>query len=181
MNWPNTFAAQGWPVADNSVDQATSAPSLNPHDAMSEDDLLMLWQKKKDAIETAKSEEMDLRKYIVGRAFPAKTEGVNNRELGNGYVLKATVKYNYSLADNDVVEATLEKLSNLGNQGSAIADRLVSWKPNFLKTEYSALLEEKDKGSKFAADALGIIESMLTISEAAPTLTISEPKKGKGK
>lgn len=163
MNW-NTSTQQPWP-----------APS-NPWDAMNEDQLLMLWQQKKQAIEDAKNEEMELRKYIVKREFPKAKEGMNTKELGAGYQLKAAVKFNYNLADNDTVEATLERLSNLGNAGSAIADRLVSWKPNFLLTEYRQLCEDKDKGSKFAVDALNIISEMLTITEAAPTLEIKEAK-----
>jgi len=150
--------------------------SLNPWDAMSEDQLLLEWQAKKQAIETAKAEEMDLRKYIVAREFPKPSEGMNTKDLGNGYQLKAAVKYNYNLADNDTVEATLEKLSKLGNSGSAIADRLVSWKPNFLLTEYRQLCEDKEKGSQFAVQALDVINDMLTITEAAPTLEIKEPK-----
>lgn len=161
-----------WPKSNNST------PS-NPWDSMNEDQLLMLWQQKKEAIEQAKTAEMDLRKYVVSRAFPQKQEGVNNRDLGNGYTLKANVKFNYNLADNDTVEATLEKLSNLGNAGSAISDRLVSWKPNFLLTEYRQLVEDKEKGSQFASTALNIITEMLTITEAAPTLEIKAPKEKK--
>jgi len=41
---------------------------------MNEDTLLLEWQKKKDAIETAKAEEMELRKYIVKREFPKADE-----------------------------------------------------------------------------------------------------------
>lgn len=164
-----------WPIG-SAESLEKDWPSTNSLDAMSEDALLMLWQEKKDAIETAKTAEMDLRKYIVGRAFPQKQEGMNNKELGNGYQLKASVKYNYNLADNDTVESTLEKLSNLGNAGSAISDRLVSWRPHFLLTEFRQLQEDKEKGSKFADDALKIITEMLTISEAAPSLEIKEPK-----
>jgi hypothetical protein len=171
MNEWNTGAGLSWPNPNTQT-----PPSLNPWDSMNEDALLLLWQQKKDAIETAKAEEMDLRKYIVKREFPKPNEGMNNKELGNGYTLKAGVKYNYNLADNDTVEATLEKLSNLGNAGSAISDRLVSWKPNFLLTEYRQLIEDKDKGSKFADDALKIITEMLTITEGAPTLEIKAPK-----
>lgn len=151
-------------------------PSANPLDAMNEDQLLMLWQDKKAAIERAKEEEMELRKYIVKREFPKPNEGMNNKDLGNGYTLKANVKYNYNLADNDTVEMVLHKISNMGNQGSAIADRLVSWKPSFLLTEYRQLQEDKEKGSKFASDCLDAINEMLTITEAAPTLEIREPK-----
>jgi len=160
----------------DNVSPPTQWPSTNPWDSMNEDALLLLWQEKKAAIERAKTEEMDLRKYIVKREFPKPNEGMNNKDLGNGYVLKAAVKYNYNLADNDTVEATLEKLSKLGNAGSAISDRLVSWKPNFLLTEYRQLQEDKEKGSQFANQALDIINEMLTITEAAPTLEIKEPK-----
>ncbi len=164
MNWIN-HNNTSWPTT----------PS-NPWDAMNEDALLLLWQQKKDAIELAKTEEMDLRKYIVKREFPKPNEGMNTKELGQGYELKATVKFNYNLADNDTVEATLEKLSGMGAEGSAIADRLVSWKPNFLKTEYRQLQEDKEKGSQFASTALNIISDMLTITEGAPELIIKEPK-----
>lgn len=165
-NWASP-AVTNWPN--------NPAPS-NPWDAMSNDQLLMEWGKKKQAIEDAKNEEMELRKYIVKREFPKANEGMNTKELGAGYQLKAGIKYNYNLADNDTVESTLERLSNLGNAGSAIADRLVSWKPNFLLTEYRQLCEDKEKGSKFAVDALNIISEMLTITEAAPTLEIKEAK-----
>ena len=173
-NWPN-------PSIDAPLVQTNPWPSSsNPLDAMNEDQLLLEWQKKKDAIEVAKTEEMDLRKYIVKREFPKPEEGTNRKELGAGYTLKSVIKYNYSLADNDTVESCLEKISNLGNNGAFIADRLVSWSPSFKLMEYRELVEEKDKGSKFAADALNIINEMLTIKEAAPTLEIVEPKiKGK--
>ena len=163
------------PTSNNTQWPSNPTPS-NPWDAMNEDALLLEWQKKKNAIETAKAEEMELRKYIVTREFPKPKEGMNTKELGAGYQLKAGVKFNYNLADNDTVEATLEKLSNMGAAGSAIADRLVSWKPNFLLTEYRQLCEDKDKGSQFAQTALSVINDMLTITEAAPTLEIKEPK-----
>jgi len=164
-----------WPNPANVATHWPSTPS-NPLDAMSEDQLLMLWDSKKKAIEVALEEEMDLRKYIVGRAFPKKAEGTNTKELGQGYQLKATIKYNYNLADNDTVEEKLNKISSLGNMGPFIADRLVNWKPNFLLTEYRQLCEDEAKGDKFAKSVLNIVNEMLTIVEAAPTLEIKEPK-----
>lgn len=178
-NWNNGWSQSnqtGWPIGQaESLEIKNPAPS-SPYDTMNEDQLLMAWDDIKKAIETAKAQEMELRKYIVNRAFPKKEEGMNNRELGNGYVLKASIKYNYNLADNDTVEATLEKLSNLGNAGSAISDRLVSWTPTFKLLEYRQLCEDKEKGSKFADEALKVIGNMLTITEAAPTLEIKPPK-----
>lgn len=175
--WPNPPAdwgidpakPQSWPLGVNPT-------PADPRDGMNQDALLMLWQAKKDAIEKAKEEEMDLRKYIVKREFPKPEEGTTRKDLGNGYQLKAVIKYNYNLADNDKVEECLNHISALGNEGPFIADRLVSWKPSFLKTEYNELLERKDKGDERAIKILTIISSMLTISEAAPTLDLIEPK-----
>jgi hypothetical protein len=156
--------------------QVILTPFPNPLDAMNEDQLLILWQQKKTAIDVAKEEEMELRKYIVKREFPKPVEGTQRKELGNGYELKAVIKYNYSLADNDKVEECLNHISDLGNEGPFIADRLVSWKPTFLKTEYNDLLDRKSKGDERAVKILNIVNSMLTITEGAPTLDIVEPK-----
>ena len=138
---------------------------------MTEDQLLMLWSTKKHGIEIAKAEEMELRKYIVSRAFPKKHEGMNTKELGHGYQLKASVKYNYNLGNNELVETCLAKIAELGNDGSFIADRLVSWKPTLVLSEYRQLMEDK------RTYVLAIINEMLTITEGAPTLEIKEPKK----
>jgi hypothetical protein len=140
------------------------------------DGVLMLWQRAKEKIETAKNNEMDIRKFAVSLLVPEKREGMNTVELGNGYQAKAQIKYNYALADNDTVEQCLNKISKIGNQGAFIADRLVSWKPSFLLTEFRQLCEEKEKGSKEAEEILNIVNQMLTITEAAPTLEIKEPK-----
>jgi hypothetical protein len=177
-DWNNQWGAQ------NAFPQQPIAAGINPQpatmfDNLSDDELLLTWQKAKYAIETAKAAEMEIRKYIVKREFPQAKEGMNNKDLGNGYQLKAGVKFNYNLADNDTVESTLDKLTAMGPSGSAIAERLVSWKPNFLLTEYRQLQEDKEKGSQFAITALSVISEMLTITEGAPTLEIKEPKKGK--
>lgn len=180
--WNSTWSNAGWPGAAN---QQPAEPTFinptpsNPWDAMNKDGLLLLWDETKKAIEEAKANEMELRKYIVNREFPKKQEGTQRKELGNGYELKAVVKYNYNLADNDTVEKCLDHISALGNEGAFIADRLVSWKPNFLKTEYNDLLERKSKGDERAMKILDIVSDMLTITEGAPTLDIVEPKKAK--
>lgn len=169
--WPKPTSTS-WP--DNAAPVNPTPSSI--YDGLTEDQLLMAWADIKKAIEVAKAQEMEVRKYIVNRVFPKKEEGMNIKPLGNGYELKAAVKFNYNLADNDTVENCLAKVASLGNQGPFIADRLVSWKPSFLLTEYRQLVEDKEKGDKFAIECLKAIEPMLTISEGAPELTIKEPK-----
>ena len=140
------------------------------------DGLLMLWQKAKDDIEKAKSFEMEIRKLAVKATFEKPKEGMNTVELGNGYQAKAQIKFNYNLADNDTVEACLEEISKVGNEGSFIADRLVGWTPSFKLTEYRLIQEGVEKGDQSAIKIMNCINRMLTITEAAPTLEIKEPK-----
>ena len=166
MNWDTSW----------DTPKVTEAKPTNPWDAKSQDEVLMHWQSLKNQLAALKEDELEFRKYVVGRAFPNKEEGTNTLDLGNGYALKAAVKYNYKLADNDTVEKCLDEISKIGNQGPFMAERLVSWTPSFLLTEYRSLQEEAGKGSKEAIDILNKVNTMLTISEAAPTVTITEPK-----
>lgn len=147
-----------------------------PWDNWTNDQCLMYWQSLKDALIAAKEAELEFRKYVVTREFPKPEEGMNTKDLGNGYQLKAGIKYNYNLLDNDTVEKCLNKIESLGNEGKFIADRLVSWKPSFLLTEYRTLQDDAAKGSKFANDVLNVVNEMLEIKEAAPSLEIKEPK-----
>lgn len=148
----------------------------DPRDSLSQDQVLMEWQRTKDRLAEAKEQEMDWREYVVKRAFPDAAEGTQTQELGNGYKLKATIKYNYKLLDNDKVRNCLDRIKKIGNKGTFVADRLVSWTPNFLLTEYRELeLAETDE----AKAMLKICHEMLEISEAAPTVSITAPKKAR--
>lgn len=178
MNWSGWNSNWGTPPGTVPGDATyTDAVPKNPWDVMSQDELLVLWDAKKKALTAAKDDEMSMRKYIVSRAFPNASEGTNTLDLGNGYQLKAAVKFNYKLTDNKAVENAIDKIALVGNQGAFIAERLVSWTPNFLLTEYRVLQEEAKEGSQVAIDILKIVnDEMLTIDVAAPTLDIKEPK-----
>lgn len=145
-------------------------------DNKSRDEVLAEWEGRKTLLATAKEREMEFRKYVVSRAFPNATEGTNTVELNNGYSLKANIKYNYKLADNKIVEATLDKIAKVGNQGSFIVDRLISWSPSFLLTEYHKLQEDQTEESK---TILKLVNDMLIIEDAAPSLEIKAPKTSK--
>jgi hypothetical protein len=157
-----------WPTA--------TPASANPWDALSRDQLLTMHLELKKQLDKLKDDEMKLRKYIVAKAFPEAKEGMNTQELGNGYELKAGVKYNYNLKANTIVEEGLEELSKTGNDGSFIAERLVSWTPNFLLTEYREIQLLAEEGNELAKQRLYIISKFMTITEGAPTLEIKEPK-----
>jgi hypothetical protein len=147
-----------------------------------QDGMLLLHKHAKEQLDYWKEKEMEYRKICANFLVPDKNEGMNNVELGNGFIAKVGIKFNYKLDnDNDVVWAGLTKIESLGNEGKFVAERLVSWTPNFLLTEYRQLQEDAEKDSPFAKDALKIINEFLVITDAAPTLAIQEPKQKKGK
>lgn len=155
---------------------------INNNLQLNQDGMLMLWQNAKDQLNHWKEREMEYRKVAAVMLVPAKTEGTTNVPLGNDWNAKVVNKYNYKLdSDNDKVWSGLDKLSLLDNEGKgkAIAERLVSWTPNFLLTEYRQLQEDAEKGDAFAKRALNTIAEFMTISDAAPTLEVAEKKKRK--
>lgn len=142
-----------------------------------QDGMLMLWKDWENRLREAKETEMEYRKICAAFLVPNKTEGTNTVELGNAYQAKVNLKYNYKLnSDNKKVWAGLDKISATGNEGKFIAERLVSWTPNFLLTEYRQLQEDAEGGSEQAKFILTIINEFLTITDAAPELKIVEPK-----
>ena len=100
----------------------------NEYDKLSRDELLLRWAELKTELEKAKTLEIELRKFIVKREFPNAKEGTNKLELGNGYKLKAEIKYNYKI-DNENIDSVLEDIAKIGNEGHIIAERLIKWTP----------------------------------------------------
>src|SRR5216684_4805074 len=164
--WSSTPA---WPNRQNLSVPIPSPDPMTLYDAMSRDEVLIEWDQRKRQLEKAKEAEMEMRQYIVKRAFPDPKEGVNRVELGNGYELKATVKYHYNLdSDLDKVEAALDKIASMGNEGSFIAERLVKWEASFLLTEYRKL--QANDATTLQREMKKVIDSVLLITDAAPTL-----------
>lgn len=147
-----------------------------PH---TQDGMLMLHKKTKENFDFYKEQEMAYRKICASFLVPdpQKHEGMNNVELGNGYTAKVGIKFNYKLDnDNTKIWEALDRIKKISNQGTFIAERLISWHPSFLVTEYRMLQEEAETGSPDAKLILKEVETILTITDAAPTLEIKEPK-----
>jgi hypothetical protein len=66
-----------------------------PFNEATRDLLLKRWNDTKPVLEAAKNSEMTARKLVAGYVFPTPKEGVNNHDLGGGYVLKMGHKLNY--------------------------------------------------------------------------------------
>lgn len=148
---------------------------------LDKDGMMMLWQRSKARLDHWKALEMEYRKVTTAMLVPAKIEGTTTVELGNGYQAKVVNKYNYKPnPENKIIWKALEKIEAIGNQGKFIAERLFSWSPNFLLTEYRKLQEDAQEGSDEAKQILKIVnDEMITIEEASPTLEIREPKEKK--
>jgi hypothetical protein len=174
MSW-NTTPGTAWPTPKPPI----TDPEILEWEKLGQDDLLIAHQQMKLDLAIIKERELKMRTYIVGRAFPQANEGMNKLDLGNGYELKAGVKYNYSCGDYKTTIEGLRKIAALGNEGPFIAERLVSFTPNFLLTEYRKLQDDAEKGSPFAKQVLSVIPEFLTITDATPTLEIKEPRKKK--
>lgn len=167
-------ANAAWPKQQAVVDNANP---LAKYDSMGRDEVLLAWLKMQQALAVAKTEEMAMRKYVVSREFPTPKEGVNTLPLGNGYELKAGVKFNYKLTGtNEQIEEVLDTIALTGNEGSFIASQIITWSADFHKSEYTKLKEAADAGSIFAKKIIDEIHKVLTIEDAAPTLNIKEPK-----
>lgn len=151
---------------------------------LDKDGMLMLHKHAKDMFDHYKELEMEYRKVCASILVPEpqKNEGMNNVDLGNGYTAKVGIKFNYKLdTDNKKIWNTLDAIAKIGNKGAFIADRLVSWSPKFLVTDYREIVEEAAAGAPEAKKILDLINSIMTIEDAAPTLEIKEPKQKKGK
>jgi len=138
------------------------------------DRLLVDWQAKKAALETAKENEMAARKLAVMFMHdPSKSGTTENVELGGGYKAKMKVPVNYGFVKRDDgktdkarIEKALSKIEKDGEAGELIADRLVKWSPELSLTEYKNLPDKYRK----------IIDDVITTTEGTPTLEIVEPK-----
>lgn len=143
------------------------------------DRILAAWEASKVKLETAKADEMELRKEFVKFAFDnEKLSGTERIPLANGYEAKAVKKLNYNLVSPiegvDVVEAVdnvLTELEAMGPEGKFVADRLVKWSCDLSVSEYKKL-DDMHGGDKYKA----VINKVIETKEGAPTLEIVPPK-----
>lgn len=172
--WGSSFTQ---PVSDISVELAARLRSNNL--PVTADGVIMLWQQQQANLQAIKEDEIELRKIVVKLKVSQPKEGMNNVDLGGGFTLKAGVKINYKLdADNEKVEAALDQIEAIGNEGPFIASRLVKWTADLSITEYRKLCEDA-KTSPDKQKMLDILNGVLTTTDGTPSLEIKEPKKPK--
>ncbi|QJD54533.1 hypothetical protein [Sphingomonas phage Kharn] len=129
----------------------------------------------KEVLERAKNSEMEARLMVGNYAFPlaGRKEGVNNLELGDGRTVKLGHKVNYKLSgDNEAVEKAEDECDAIGNEGSFLRERIITWEAKFSKSEYNKL----DTSNPTHAKVKAAIDKVLEISNGTPSLEVKEPK-----
>lgn len=135
--------------------------------------LLQSWQAKKAELDALKLAESQLRAEVLA-AFSEHVadelfSGVENIDIGQGYDLKITHALSYKLDNANDFERTdeaLDAIEKLDN-GELLAERLVKRKLELSVSEYKKLPPAAKK----------IIDRVLTITNAAPTVAIAQRKK----
>lgn len=136
--------------------------------AMTQDQVLLEWQKARDELLRAANVEMTMRRAVIATFFPTAApdeEGTRNYELGNEWKLKAVFKLNYNV-DKKNVDTMLDTLEKTGDDGKFIAERIINWSPSLSVKEYRELSDEQKK----------IVDTVITIKPGTPSLEIVEPK-----
>lgn len=171
MSWGNPNAPQSaWnPNDPNYKPQLENAAWLAERDR-----LLSEWENAKSVLDKAKESEMEARKAAQAFAFgPGAREGMNNQPLANGYELKFGKKLNYKFnASNDKIDEIEDKAAKIGNEGTFLIERIITWTPNFSKSEYNKL----DTANPTHAKVKALVDSVLEITEATGSLEIKAPK-----
>lgn len=141
------------------------------------DRLLQHWEITKKTLAHAKEVEMEYRTACVKlMADPAKSSGTQNVDLGQGYKAKMVLKENVSFIKNDegkvdvrAIENVLTTIEKTVEGGALIAERLVSWTPEFKQSEYKLLTPALKK----------LVDTILVTKAGASTLEIVAPKAAK--
>lgn len=173
----------GWnqPQQVQSPAQIAAAAQANesPYAKWTNDQVLVAWGEAKQKLDAAKELEMALRKEAVGRLVENPKIGTNNIELGNGWIAKVVHKVNHNFIkdENDktdikLVERIQDEIEAVGNIGAVLADRLIKWSPDFSLSEFNKLDPENEDEAKIKK----LVESILVVTDASPTLEIKPPK-----
>lgn len=131
----------------------------------------MAWVEAKAALAEGKKLEADLRKKVLAECFPESqtgepVSGVSTLELGNDYRLKADFKLSYKLSNLDDVSKVLDVIANTFDEGDFIAKKLVKYEPKLSLADYKKLPD----------NIRSVFDEVLTVTQAAPTVTFVEPK-----
>ena len=173
-----------WPSPESGQVVAPQAETAEQYIARRDAEISQ-WLADKAALEAAKAAEAKSRAAVTATLFPTPTKGTQRYDLNAGYKVKLVHGLNYKLGDKDKigddgqkipvrkqVEALVERIAAVGNEGPLLADRLIKWTPELVPGEYEALDSDFEEQAKIRA----LVDEMLTVTAASPQLTFEEPK-----
>jgi hypothetical protein len=166
---------------------AAPAPALTPEQfAEVRNAKIREWLGVAADLAQAKETEMRLRKELTAMMFPDAKKGTQRHEIGEGYNIKLEYKLNHKLGEADKVDDRGEKISIASQvssledeiigsctEGEFLATRLIKWTPALVVSEYDKLAGDNGLLVK------KLIDKLLTIEPAAPSLTFEPPKESK--
>lgn len=120
------------------------------------------WYRIQEELKKVKAREMLLRQKIFKFYFPTPTEGTNNFDLPDGYVLKGKHTIN-----RDIDPGAFQVLRKTFEEAGIHPDALVQYKPSLVKKEYNTLTEEQKQ----------LFDQALIVKPGSPALEIVLPKK----
>lgn len=142
---------------------------------LKDDELLAAWAKAQRELINARSTESVLRENVIKRFSQVTDEmasGMENIDIGFGYDLKIERKLNYKLAtakEYEAVHKVIDAIEAMGPAEQLIADRLFKQKFDISVSEYKLL--------DGASEIKKLVDSVLTITAATPSVEIKERKK----
>ncbi|AUR88751.1 hypothetical protein NVP2117O_73 [Vibrio phage 2.117.O._10N.261.45.E9] len=124
--------------------------------------LIFEWQQAAEELKTLRPLEMKLRKQVVEESFAQYKTGTNYADLGNDWRLKFVYKEEPKV-DEAAVPAMLEELDKVN---PALRDTLFKYKPTLVNSVYKKLTDDERK----------IVDEVITLRPASPTLEVVPPK-----
>lgn len=139
--------------------------------------LLTRWHTVQAQMKTLQDEEAQLRTKIVFDGFTKEQlEGTETRDIGDGsgYRLKATKVMNYSATNAS--GQVMNLLNVVGPIDQALAQNLISWKPDISTPAYRDLV----KLLEIHPELKGLAAACITVKPGMPQLEIVAPKSTEG-
>jgi hypothetical protein len=145
---------------------------------------IQFWLDNKALAVKAVEAERDSRATVAALLFPTPTKGTQRYALAAGYSVKLVYGLDHKLGDKELVsdgvkvpiaaqvDCLLEAIEGLGNEGPAIASRIVKWTPELSVSEY----EKLDLDFPLQAKIKALIDAILTVKPMSPQLSLEEPK-----
>jgi len=127
--------------------------------ALGRDQVLLAWQEASTEANAAVQRERQLRQLAFQLSVPNPKEGVNNLDLGNGWLLKANHNLNYTVQSGALLTATLEALPK------ELAERLVKFQPKLSISTFKSLADDQAR----------LFAPLVTIKPGLPSLQIIKP------